>query len=164
MKIVGVSSFNSVNLSQNSKKTADNQNFGKILLADDQACDVLIEKIIDHGNLKYVTRLVDLITLCKGSKDIVYISSKAPAKVYNPTGIQICPTNDSNEFSALYMALKNVVNEQPKKEEAPKPKEETIGEVVQRLAYVLRNCPVVENIEQFFKPASKVGDASRAAA
>lgn len=166
MKVASVSSINNVSQSQNSKKAACKPNFGLFVLADAEAGEALVEKIIGHGNVNYVSKLVDLITLSKSAKDIVYISSKDSAKVYTPAGLQICPTNGLNEFGALYMALGNVVGKYPTQvTEAKNLKQETIGEVARRLVDVLKDCPMAENIEKFFqKLASKGRDSSQVAA
>lgn len=159
MNIAKINGFNSVNSNQNSKKSQSNPNFGLFFLADVEAGETLVEKIIDHGNLTYVKKLVDLIILSKNKKEIIYISSKDTAKVYNEAGVEICPTKDLNWFGALYMALENVVGKSTKITEPQNPKPETIGEIAQRLVDVLKDCPKVRNISDLFNnPPAPVTD------
>lgn len=159
MNIARINGFNSVNSNQNSKKSQSKPNFGVFVLADAEAGQVLVEKIIDHGNLKYVKKLVDLINVCKSKKEIVYVSSNDSAKVYNEAGIEICPTKDLNWFGSLYMALENVVGKSTKITESQNPKQETIGEIAKRLVDVLKDCPVVKSVSDLFsKPPAPITD------
>lgn len=152
MNIAPISKTNNTNSNQGFKKTSYNQNFGLFVLADAEAGEVLVDKIIDHGNLTYVKKLVALITLCRNKKEIVYISSKYPAKVYNEAGVRIYQTKDSNWLGVLYMALENVVGKYSSKmTESQNLKQETIGETARRLIDVLKDCPVAEDIQKFFQ-------------
>lgn len=165
MNIAPINKTNNTSSNQGFKKTSYNQNFGLFVLADAEAGEALVEKIIDHGNLKYVRKLVDFITLCKNKKEIVYINSKNPAKVYNEVGVQIHQTNDLNWLGTLYMALENVVGkDSAKMAESQSLKKETIGEIAKRLVDVLKDCPRIKDIQTFFNPTRASEAATKSAA
>lgn len=165
MYISPINRSNNINLNQNTKKAPYKQNFGLFVLADAETAETLVGKIINHGNLNYVRKLVDLITLSKKRKEIIYISGEDPARVYNEAGVQICQTKDLNWFGTLYAALENVAGKYlTTKVEPQNLKQETISEIANRLINTLKDCPKVKNISDLFaKPPMPITDSSSGA-
>jgi hypothetical protein len=158
MYVARLSGLNSVNSSQNSKKTPYRPNFGLFILADAEAGEALVKKVSQCENYSFVGKLLDLIEASKSEKGIVYTDGKALVKAYSDSGSDkpIYKTKTSDLLLGLLTGLESIVKGERSLSEIPK----GVEEITSRLEKILKDCPIGEKIEEFLstKPPSPVTD------